>query len=80
MEIKCVKFNPVFSMVNVFFHHKCQKHSYSYIYTTHGSWDLAQQSSQLLIAVTKLTDIQILCLSWEAATNDKKALKHLNCL
>ena len=42
IEIKFIKFNLVFSMAKVFFHHKCQKHSYSYIYIAHRGWDLAQ--------------------------------------
>lgn len=78
-KIKWMKYNVVVSMENVcFFHHRWQKHSYIYIYIAHWGWDLAQQSSQLLIAVSKLTDSQTLRLSWEAATNDKEALKHLN--
>lgn len=79
-KIKWMKYNVAFSMENVFFffHHRCQKHSYIYIYIAHWGWDLTQQSSQPLIAVSKLTDSQTLRLSWEAATNDKEALKHLN--
>lgn len=81
METKRIKFNLVISVANVFFHRKCQKHNYSYIYVAHGGWDLAQQSSQPLIAVSKLTDSQTPRLSWEAAaTNGKEALKHLNLL
>lgn len=79
-EIKCIKFNLMFSMANVFFPCKCQKRSYSYNYIVRWGWDLAQQSSQPLIAVSKLRDSQTPRLSWEAATNGKEALKHLNLL